>query len=105
MAAVGVGRPRGEFAMSRKIRCLAAALALALLSAGAAQAQSLQAHPVSPNFLDILWQWLAGHSVPSLTAIWEKEGSSMDSDGRPLHLSAPPPTTDAGSDMDPNGRT
>lgn len=60
--------------MSRKIRCLAAVLALALLSAGAAQARPLQSHSASPGFLDILWQWLAGHSVPSLTAIWEKEG-------------------------------
>jgi len=91
--------------MPRKIRCLAAALALALLSAGAAQAWSLKISSARPGFLDTLWQWLAGRYVPGLTAIWEKEGGSMDPDGRPLHLSAPLPTTDAGGDMDPNGRS
>ena len=105
MAAVESDRPGGEFAMSRKIRCLAAALALALLSAGAAQARSLQFQSASPGFLDALWQWLAGHSVPGLTAIWEKEGGSMDPNGRTSPVSTPPPTTDAGSDMDPNGRS
>jgi hypothetical protein len=91
--------------MSRKIRCLAAAFTLALLSAGAVHARSLQSSSGSPSFLDTLWHWLASRYVPGLTAIWEKEGSDMDPNGRTLHLSAPPPTTDAGSDMDPNGRT
>jgi hypothetical protein len=91
--------------MSRKIRCLAAAIALALLSAGAAHARSPQSRSESPGFLDVLWQWLAGRYAPGLTAIWEKEGSSMDPDGRTLHVTAPQPTTDAGSDMDPNGRS
>ena len=91
--------------MSRKIRCLAAALALALLSAGAAQAQSPQSRSGSPGFLDTLWQWLAGRYSLSLTTIWEKEGSDMDPNGRMLPLLAPHPTTDAGGDMDPNGRS
>ncbi|HEV7509914.1 MAG TPA: hypothetical protein VGS07_33890 [Thermoanaerobaculia bacterium] len=91
--------------MSRKIRCLAAALALVLLSAGAAQARSIQSPSGSPGFLDALWQWLAGRYAPGLSAIWEKEGSSMDPDGRTLHLSGPPPTTDEGGSMDPNGRS
>jgi hypothetical protein len=91
--------------MSRKTRCLAAALALALLSAGAAQARSPLSRSGSPGFLDALWQWLAGRYAPGLTAIWEKEGSSMDPDGRTLHVLTPQPTTDAGGDMDPNGRT
>lgn len=91
--------------MSHKIRCLAAALSLALLSAGAAQARSPQIPSESTGFLDSLWQWLAGRYVPGLSALWEKAGSSMDPDGRPLPLSAPPATTDAGSDMDPNGRS
>ena len=91
--------------MSRRIRCLAAALALALLSAGAAQAWSLKISSTRPGFLDTLWQWLAGRYVPGLTALWEKAGSSMDPDGRPLPLSTPPATTDAGGDMDPNGRS
>jgi hypothetical protein len=91
--------------MPHKIRCLAAALALALLSAGAAQARSPQIPSASSGFLDSLWQWLAGRYVPGLTAIWEKEGGSMDPDGRTLHVPPPQPTTDAGGDMDPNGRS
>ncbi|HSS48840.1 MAG TPA: hypothetical protein VLX28_07830 [Thermoanaerobaculia bacterium] len=91
--------------MPRKIRCLAAALALALLSAGAAQARSLPSRLGSPGFLDSLWQWLAVRYVPSLTAIWEKEGSSMDPNGRTPPLPPPPPTTNAGGEMDPNGRS
>jgi len=90
--------------MSRKIRCLAAALALALLTAGAAQARPFHPESASPGFFDALWQWLAGRA-PGLTSAWEKEGSDMDPNGRTLHLSAPHPTTDAGSDMDPNGRS
>jgi ABC-type sugar transport system substrate-binding protein len=90
--------------MSRKIRCLAAALALALLAAGAAQARALHPGSSSPGFFDALWQWLARHAL-GLTAVWEKEGGSMDPNGRPLHPLAPPPTPNAGSDMDPNGRT
>jgi len=90
--------------MPRKIRCLAAALALAMLTAGAAQARPPRAHPGSPGFFDVLWQWLAGHA-PGLTAFWEKEGSDMDPNGRTLHLPTPPPTTDAGGEMDPDGRT
>ncbi len=90
--------------MPRKIRCLAAALALALLSAGAAQAWPLPSRPESPGVLEIVWQWLAGHA-PGLTAIWEKEGGSMDPNGRPIHDFAPQPTTDAGGEMDPNGHS
>ncbi|HSS76086.1 MAG TPA: hypothetical protein VLV54_05005 [Thermoanaerobaculia bacterium] len=91
--------------MPRKIRCLAAALALALLSAGAAQARPLQSRSGSPGFLDALWQWLAVRYAPGLTAIWEKEGSSMDPDGRTLHLPPAPSTIDAGGEMDPNGHS
>ncbi len=91
--------------MSHKIRCLAAALTLALLSAGAAQAWSPRIPSASSGFLDSLWQWLAGRYVPGLTAIWEKAGSSMDPDGRTLPPSAPPATTDEGGSMDPNGRS
>ncbi|MFY9823479.1 MAG: hypothetical protein WAM82_19010 [Thermoanaerobaculia bacterium] len=91
--------------MSRKIRCLAAALALALLSAGAAQARSLQSSLGSLGFLDTLWQWLTGRYALGLTAIWEKEGSSMDPDGRTNQLGVPQPTPDEGGSMDPNGRS
>ena len=90
--------------MSRKIRRLAAALGLALLTAGVAQARPLHPESASPGFFDALWQWLAGHA-PGLTAIWEREGGDMDPNGRTLQLPAPPPTTDAGGDMDPNGRS
>jgi hypothetical protein len=91
--------------MSRKIRCLAAAFTLALLSAGAVHARSLQSSSGSPSFLDTLWHWLAGRYAPSLAVIWEKEGSSMDPNGRTLYLSGPPPTTDEGGSMDPDGRS
>ena len=92
--------------MSRKIRCLAAVLVLTLLSAGAAQARSLQSRTGGPGFLDTLWHWLAVRYAPGLAAIWEKAGSDMDPNGSTLHLSSPPPpSTDAGSSMDPDGRS
>jgi len=91
--------------MSRKIRCFAAALVLATLTSGAAQARSPHTRPGSPGLFDTLWQWLAGRYAPGLTALWEKEGSDMDPDGRAHPPLAPLPGTDAGSDMDPNGRS
>ncbi|MEA2603138.1 MAG: hypothetical protein QOF89_4130 [Acidobacteriota bacterium] len=91
--------------MPRKIRCLAAVLVLALLTAGAAQARSPHVQPGSSGFFDTLWQWLAGRYGPGLMAIWEKEGSSMDPNGQARPPLAPLPGTAAGSDMDPNGRS
>jgi hypothetical protein len=79
--------------MSSKIRCAAAALALlVLLSAGAAHARP----PAIPSVsFESLWQWVAS----GWASLWAKEGGEMDPDG----LVTPPPPTDAGSDMDPNG--
>jgi hypothetical protein len=104
--------------MSRKIRCLAAVLVLALLTAGATQAQSPCVRPGRSGFFGALWQWLAGPYAPELTAIWEKEGSSMDPNGlinkegsdmdpngRLLPHFVPPPGTEGGGEMDPNGRS
>ena len=104
--------------MSRKIRCLAAVLALALLTAGAAQARPPHVQPRSSGFFNAVWQWLAGRYAPRLTAIWEKEGScmdpdglinkaggDMDPDGRALPSLSPLPSTEEGCSMDPNGRS
>jgi hypothetical protein len=119
MAVAGVDRLGGKSAMSKKIRCLATVLVLALLmTAGAAQAQSSRAQPGSSGFFDALWQWLAGRYAPGLAALWEKEGSNMDPngltnkeggdmdpDGRARLFVTPPPGTEAGGDMDPNGHS
>ena len=105
--------------MSRKIRCLATVLVLALpMTAGAAQAQSSRAQPGSSGFFDALCQWLAGRYAPGLAALWEKEGGTMDPDGlvnkeggvmdpngRAVPYLAPPSSTEAGGDMDPNGNS
>jgi hypothetical protein len=86
--------------MTRKIRSLAAALAvLAVLSAGTVQARPLGPDPAPAGFLADLWHWVTS----SLASLWEKEGCEMDPDGLTVHAPAPPPTTDAGSDMDPDG--
>jgi hypothetical protein len=69
MAAAAADRLEESPAMPRKIRCFAAALVLALLTSGAAQARSPHIRPGSSGFF------------------------------------APLPGTDAGSDMDPNGRS
>ncbi|HEX4962870.1 MAG TPA: hypothetical protein VF173_18685 [Thermoanaerobaculia bacterium] len=91
--------------MSRKIRCFAAVLVLTLaaMPAGAAQARPYHLQAGNLGFLDSLWQWLTAHSAPGLTAIWEKEGGSMDPDGRTPRLPPPPPAADARGEMDPNG--
>lgn len=89
--------------MSRKIRYLAAVLVLVLLTAGAAQAQASHFPTRSSGFFDALWQWLAGRYAPGLAALWEKEGSDMDPDGRARSPLAPQPGTEAGGEMDPDG--
>jgi hypothetical protein len=83
--------------MHRAIRSLALALALLVLASGAVHARPVAVHPSPTGFLDALWQWAA-----SYFPVWTKEGSTMDPNGRP-HLLAPPSTTDAGGEMDPNG--
>lgn len=42
-----------------------------------------------------LWSFLSG--------FWEKEGSSLDPDGKPVARPAHGSTTDEGSSLDPNG--
>ena len=56
----------------------------------------------------VLARALAG--TPTLTAIWEMEGPSLDPDGQPrLHnggsLDPSGSTADEGGSLDPNGRT
>lgn len=50
-------------------------------------------------FPGTLWRWLTGN-VPGFAIFWEKAGVEMDPNGRPFPS---PATTDAGSDMDPDG--
>lgn len=79
--------------MSGKIRTTALVLLLAGLLAPAASALPRgAAFPVTHrnDLTAVFWSW-----VSRVTAIWEKEGSSMDPNGQPL--------SDAGSSMDPNG--
>jgi hypothetical protein len=79
--------------MSGKIRITALVLILAGLLAPAAHSVPRGAFPVTDtdSLTAVLWSWLN-----RLTAIWEKEGSSMDPNGQPQ--------SDAGSQMDPNGQ-
>jgi hypothetical protein len=85
--------------MQRTIRSVVLALVLLVLAAGAVHARPLAVRSAPAGFLDGLWQWVLAH-VPNST----KEGGMIDPDGARPHLLSPPPTTDAGSDMDPNGR-
>lgn len=83
----------------------AAALALALMLAGSAQAGPIvrRAAPPGPTaLLDLLQNWLRSLRTVQPSPIWEEEGSIMDPNGR--DGTAPPrPGQDAGGIMDPNG--
>lgn len=85
--------------MQRTIRSVGLALALLVLAAGAVQARPLAVHSAPAGFLDGIWQWVLAH-VPD----WAKEGGTMDPNGAPQSVPAPLPTSDAGSDLDPDGR-
>jgi hypothetical protein len=85
--------------MQRTIRSFVLALVLLVLAAGAVHARPLAVRSAPAGFLEVLWQWVAPF-VPA----WAKEGSSMDPDGTRPNVLAPLPTTDAGGEMDPNGR-
>jgi len=96
--------------MSRLFRPAAAALALALLLAGSAQAGPIARRAAPPGpaaFLDLLQGWLqflrtAPPDTGRFSPVWEEEGSIMDPDGR--DGTAPPkPGQDAGGIMDPDG--
>lgn len=100
--------------MSGKIRTLALVLVLAGLLAPAAHALPRGAAfpvPEPGGLATVLWSWLS-----RLAAVREKAGSSMDPNGQPKAGSSMDPdgqpqgalppgstTTEAGSDMDPNG--
>lgn len=92
--------------MSRNVRAIALALLLILVSASAAQAQPLS-DSSRTNLVDRVLSWIGtlfSPAMPNLTSAWEMEGSQMDPNGQPTNNTSPAPTTDAGSDMDPNGR-
>ncbi len=96
--------------MRRAIRSLALALILPVLTAGAVHARPLAAHPSPAGVLDTLWHWVSSH-LPTTReggtmdphGLTAKSGSTMDPDGSRHTLPAPPPTSDAGGVMDPDG--
>lgn len=89
--------------MSRNIRSIAFALFLVLVSATAAQALPLGESPRSGGLVDRVLSWIGTLLSSGLTPVWEMAGSQMDSNGDPQDNTSPPPTSDAGSSMDPNG--
>ena len=88
--------------MSRNVRSIAFALLLVLVSASAAQALPLGEGPGS-GLVSKMLSWIGTLIAPEWIPVWEMEGSSMDPNGEPQNNTWPEPTTDAGSDMDPNG--
>jgi len=96
--------------MHRLFRPAAAALVLALLLAGSAQAGPIARRAAPPGpvaFLDLFQDWLCSlrtalPDTAGLSPVWEQEGSIMDPNGR--DGTAPPkPSQDEGGIMDPNG--
>lgn len=98
--------------MSQKIRSAALVLVLSALFVSSAYALP-PVHTVAGarhgGFFATAWSWLASFVLPAipahtpgLTAIQEKEGSSMDPNGVRNNFS-PNAATDLGSSMDPNG--
>jgi hypothetical protein len=89
-----------EISMSRKMLRVVLALALTLTTLGAAQASGFNSSRDEAAGLAAVWEsvasWLRG--VPALTALWEKDGSSMDPNGDSTS------NADDGPAMDPNGR-
>lgn len=85
--------------MQRMIRSVVLALALLVLAAGAVHARPLAVRSAPAGFFDGLWRWVSAH-----VSSWIKEGSSMDPNGTHPNLLTPPPTTDEGGTMDPDGR-
>lgn len=91
--------------MTRFLRSTSTALALALLLAGAAQAQPLKDRTGPAGVLDLLRGWISSLWTPpegAISLVWEEEGGVMDPDGRPVP-SSQGEGTDAGGTMDPNG--
>jgi hypothetical protein len=88
--------------MSRNVRSIAFALLLVLVSASAAQALPLGEGPGN-GLVSRMLSWIGTLLSPSLTSVWEKAGSQMDHNGEPQNNNVPPPTSEEGSQMDPNG--
>ena len=85
--------------MQRTIRSVVLALALLVLAAGAVQARPLAVRSAPAGFFEALWQWVISYA-PS----WAKEGGTMDPNGPPPSSLTPPPTSDSGGMMDPDGK-
>jgi hypothetical protein len=98
--------------MSKKIRSAALVLALSVLFVSSAYAlppAAAAAGPQSGGFLAAVWDWLTSLVLPAasghtfgVSAVWEKAGSQMDSNGNP-NILLPGSNTDLGSSMDPDG--
>jgi hypothetical protein len=93
--------------MPRLFRRVAAAVALALLLAGSAQAGPIgrRGSPPGPaDLLDLVQGWLRAlrTDLPGLSPAREEAGGIMDPDGRD-GTASPPPGQDEGSIMDPDG--
>lgn len=92
--------------MSRNVRPIAFAVLLVLVSASTAQALPLGTAPGSVLVTRLL-SWidaLLAPVGPNLTPVWGMAGSQMDPNGPLQNNTGPAPTSDEGSDMDPNGR-
>jgi hypothetical protein len=93
--------------MSRKIRSAVIAFALVnlVVSAAFALPRASRQAPARAASAHTAWEWLVGlFASVSGTGIMAKAGSQMDPNGgRSLGNSFTPPTTDAGSRMDPDG--
>jgi hypothetical protein len=85
--------------MQRTIRSLVLALVLLVPAAGAVHARPLAVRSAPVGLFAELWRWVSAH-IPG----WVKEGGMMDPNGVSHNPFAPLPTTDAGSDMDPDGK-
>jgi hypothetical protein len=88
--------------MSRNVRSIAFALLLVFVSASAAQALPLGEGPGN-GLVSRMWSWIGTLLSPGLTSVWEKTESQMDSSGEPQNNCLPLPSSEEGSQMDPNG--
>lgn len=88
--------------MPRNIRSIAFALLLVLVSVSAAQALPLVEGPRS-GLIDRVLNWMGTLLSSDVTSVWDRAGSDMDPNGSPQDGTLPPPTSDEGSQMDPNG--
>lgn len=87
--------------MSRNVRSIAFALLLVLVSASAAQALPPGESPRS-GLIERVLSWVGTLLSPDVAAAWDAAGSQMDPNGDPEDT-PPPPSSEEGSSMDPNG--